>query len=419
MEFKCDRCGQQLVVPDKWAGRRVRCRGCNRVLVVPDEDAGTLGSSINLGALAASTEEPSEEEVVTDFAPIPVVSRKDDSNAAKRFARKCPHCGKTVQAQDLYSEVLCSGCWKPVPPSEEQLDLEAMMAARASREFERVTGFYDELVGAIAYPIDSLGNILLGMLVAGGAILLPVAMILMFVMGVALNPIADEADTSWLSFVLAGMFMAEGIYFAGMAYTLLLEAARQTIAHNDKPPDLTWNLASVGAGIVSYVTLVVVYGLVFFGVNYVTSGGNVVLPTTRDEVRQLLSPLSMVVLAVLTFSVPMAIVGLASMPGLGGLSPGRIVRSIGGCFIHYLFLFVVTCVLLAVFLGITSAIVGWASEAVMKVVKKGISDGFDILLLGLLAWAVLIGTGFYCALMLGRIHGLFARTFRAHLAFDL
>jgi hypothetical protein len=203
-----------------------------------------------------------------------------------------------------------------------------------------------------------------------------------------------------------------------MAYSALLESARLTITHSDKSPELTWNLASVGSGIVGYFSLVAVYGGVFVGVNYLVSGGKTVVPMTLDELRQLRSPVNVAAMAVVTFTVPMAIVGLSLMPGLNGLSPGRIVRSIAGSFIHYLFLFVVVCVMFVVYLGITSSVVAWASETVIKVLRHGVEEGFQTLLLGLLAWTVLVGTGFYCAMMMGRLHGLFARTFRSRLAFD-
>jgi len=418
MEFECDRCHQKLGVPDKWAGRRVRCRGCNRVLVVPEPEEAPLGSSINLGALAAGTEEPSEP-LVTEFAPIPVAHRTGPADKTDRaLKRKCPHCGKLIKVMDPYSEVLCSGCWRPVPPTDS-IEPEKNDSERAQRAFERTLAFYDGIVGVFGYPMGAIGAILLSMLVAGGAILLPVGLILMFVMGVALNPIAPGANLSWVPTLLAVMFLIEGVYFAGMGYSLLLDSTRLTIAGNDKPPELSWNPATVGSGLIGYAVLVLVYGSVYVGVNYVVSGGKTVLPTSLDEVRQLRSPVTIAALALLTFTVPMAVIGLASMPGIQGLSPGRIIRSIVGCFVHYLFLFVVVCIMLGVYFGLTAGVVAWAGDAVLKVLRQGVSKGFDTLLLGLLAWTILVGTGLYCAYMMGRLHGLFARTFRNRLAFDI
>lgn len=413
IEFACDRCQQELKVPDDWAGRRVRCRGCNRVLSVPDPLTGQLDSSFDVKALAGDKGEP-EEELVTDFAPIPRAKRRTGRDGEDDLQVTCPHCGKVIKVQDPYSEILCSSCWEPVPPLE---------GGDASTGPSRTRGpkagaFYDQIISAFGYPLDATGSILLGMLVAGGAILLPVGMVLTFVMGVALNPITPSANVSWVPMVLAALFAVEAIYFAGMAYSALLDAARNTVAENDKAPDLVWNPASVGSGIVGYVTLVIVYGAFFLGVNYLTSGGQMIVPTSVDQARQLMSPVTIVILVLLTFTVPMVIVGLAMMPGLEGLSPGRIIRSIAATIVHYLFLFVVVCFMLGIYLGIMSGVTAWAIETLMTVLRKGIDEGFSALMLGLLAWTVLIGSGFYCALMIGRLHGLFARTFRSQLAFE-
>ncbi len=413
IEFSCDRCGQALRVPDDWAGRRVRCRGCNRVLKVPDPVTGQLDSSVDFDALTGEAGGP-DDGIVTDFAPIPKASRsaagKDEDDKLKVT---CPHCGKVIKVQDPYSEILCSSCWKPVPPIQASEDYK--IGGGAGRG---AAAFYDEIVGVFGYPMGGLGSILAGMLAAGGAILVPVMIILMFVMGVALNPIAPEANVSWVPILLVAMFLVEGVYFAGMGYSALLDSAGNTVVDNDKPPTLTWNLTTVGSGIVGYVTLVLVYGLVFVGVNYAVSGGEFAIPTSVEQVRQLMSPVSILALVLLTFTVPMAVIGLCLSPGLDGLSPGRIIRSIAGTIVHYLLLVVVVCLVLGVYLGIMSSVIAWAIDTLMIVLRKGISEGLVSLLLGLVAWMILIGSGLYCALMMGRLHGLFARTFRSKLVFD-
>jgi hypothetical protein len=174
----------------------------------------------------------------------------------------------------------------------------------------------------------------------------------------------------------------------------------------------------VGSGILGYVALVIAYGLVLAGVGYLVTGGDVVVPKSVDEAGQLMSPGMVAALVLLTFTVPMAIIGLSLSVGLEGLSPGRIIRSIIGTNIHYLFMVVIMCFMIGIYLGIMFSVTAWAIEALMKVLSKGVSEGFGTLLVGLLAWTVLIGSGFYCALMLGRLHGLFARSFRKRLAFD-
>lgn len=418
IEFTCDRCDQGLKVPDDWAGRRVRCKGCNRVLKVPDPFVSQLDSSIDMDALKSGEGDSEEGEVVTEFAPIPKVTRGAARRAREEREQgktevQCPHCGKRIKVVDPYTEMLCSSCWKSVPPLKRTEDIHY-----SESTVVHAGAFYDELMSCFGYPLGALGSILLGMLMAGGAILLPVGLILMFVMGVALNPIAPKADVSWVPLLLAAMFAAEAIYFSGVAYAGLLDAARETIAESDKAPDLTWNLASVGAGILGYLTMVLVYGMVGVGVAYMVSGGEFVVPKSLDDVQQLLSPVTIVALALLTFTVPMATIGLCMMPGLDGFSPGRIIGSIGGTLVHYLFMFIVVVLMLGIYLGIMSSVIGWAIETLMTVLRKGISEGLGALIMGLLAWTVIIGAGLYGALIMGRVHGLFARVFRKRLAFD-
>lgn len=411
IEFECDRCGQDLKVPDDWGGRRVRCKGCNRVLTVPDPLVTQLDSSFDFEALHQD-QDAEEEQLVTEFSPIPRASRRSREAKEDKFEVTCPHCKKVIRVQDPYIEVLCSSCWKPVPPLKKGEEL-----TTSGPRKDDTGAYYDELMGVFSYPMGAIGSISLGMAVAGGAIALPISVILMFVMGVALNPIAERADISWVPWVLAGMFVVEGFYFAGMGYSAMLDSAGNTVAQNDKPPEVPWNLTTIGSGIVGYLTLVIVYGLAFVGLNYLLSGGKFVVPTSLEQATKLISPVSLLALAILTFTVPMAIVGLSLMPGLGGLSPGRIMRSIAATAVHYVFLFLAVCFVLAIYIGITSNVVAWAIEALMTVLRKGIEEGLGELAMGLLAWMALVGTGLYLALMMGRLHGLFARTFRARLAF--
>jgi hypothetical protein len=45
IKFQCDKCGWQLDLPDKYAGRRVRCKGCNQISVVVGSQTGANGST--------------------------------------------------------------------------------------------------------------------------------------------------------------------------------------------------------------------------------------------------------------------------------------------------------------------------------------------------------------------------------------
>ena len=62
--------------------------------------------------------------------------------------------------------------------------------------------------------------------------------------------------------------------------------------------------------------------------------------------------------------------------------------------------------------------VGLAQEPGLAA-QHGIKEGFVKMLGGLGAWTTVIGAGFYFAYAFGRILGLFARTFREDIDFEL
>jgi hypothetical protein len=61
----------------------------------------------------------------------------------------------------------------------------------------------------------------------------------------------------------------------------------------------------------------------------------------------------------------------------------------------------------------------WAATAIVAAMRDGVQKGLLTLIWGLLAWAALIGAGFFFTYSLGRILGLFARTYREDLDFDI
>jgi hypothetical protein len=65
------------------------------------------------------------------------------------------------------------------------------------------------------------------------------------------------------------------------------------------------------------------------------------------------------------------------------------------------------------------AVMSWAGPAIMEAAKKGIAVGYLNVLGGVGAWSVVIGLGFYFAYSIGRILGLFARTYKELLEFEL
>jgi hypothetical protein len=117
--------------------------------------------------------------------------------------------------------------------------------------------------------------------------------------------------------------------------------------------------------------------------------------------------------------VPMNMIGLSSSHALDGLNPVRTFRSIGRVGGHYFFLFLIMLLYLGMYIGGVALVMKWAGPAIMDAANKGMEVGFFKMLGGPIAWCVLIGLGFYFSYMIGRVLGLFARSYKEHLEFDL
>jgi hypothetical protein len=115
----------------------------------------------------------------------------------------------------------------------------------------------------------------------------------------------------------------------------------------------------------------------------------------------------------------MNMIGLSSSHALDGLNPVRVFRSIGNLAGHYFFLFLIMLIYLGMYIGGVAAVMKWAGPAIMDAAQQGLGVGLVRMLGGPIAWCVLIGLGFYFSYMIGRVLGLFARTFKEKLDFDL
>jgi uncharacterized membrane protein len=142
-------------------------------------------------------------------------------------------------------------------------------------------------------------------------------------------------------------------------------------------------------------------------------------PTSLDDLSVLARPLSLTVLAIMTFSVPMNIIGLASTEPVDGLNPKKVALSIARLLGHYIFMFLIVLIYLGFYVGVMYAVMSWAGPAVKEAAAKGISVGYKNLIGGIIGWSVLIGMGFYFSYMIGRILGLFARTYKEQMEFEL
>ncbi len=279
--------------------------------------------------------------------------------------------------------------------------------------------FYTGFVSAMAYPIPALMWILLGMGVALATIVVPVGGVLAFMAGSSLNPISDKTDFTWVGLAVTVLFVVEGIYFGLVDYHILIDSIRTTAAGGEQPPALTWNPTSLGAALIGYLALVCYYTGIFAALMWLSAGSASSLLSARALADGLHAPGNLFVAAIVTFLVPMNLVGLASGHPFDGLNPVRVVRSVAAVPGPYTFLFLVVVMYLGIYLGIMVAVMGWAGNAILTAARTGVQHGLQTMGMGLLAWAVVIGLGFFISYSLGRILGLFARTYRDRLDFDL
>jgi len=261
--------------------------------------------------------------------------------------------------------------------------------------------------------------ILLGMAVALAAIAIPAGGILAFAAGSSLNPISKATDVSWVGLFVAIMFILEGIYFSLVNYHILIDSIRTTASGGEVPPSLTWTPASLGAALLGYIALIGYYAAILALVLLWAGGGTIDFANTARVLERLRSPGTLAILAVVTFMVPMNLIGLASGHSIDGLNPVRVLRSIAAVVGHYAFLFLIVVFYFGIYMGLVAAVMSWAGNAIINAVRHGIQQGVQTLAMGLLAWAVVIGLGFFISYSLGRILGLFARTYRDKLDFDL
>ncbi|UCD29361.1 MAG: hypothetical protein JSV03_02440, partial [Planctomycetota bacterium] len=212
------------------------------------------------------------------------------------------------------------------------------------------------------------------------------------------------------------MFAILGLYFGALAYLDMIDTIRFTITGSDQPPNLTWNVLNLGVALAGYAALLVFYAIVILVLLIISNG---TFPNSGKDFAALGRAGNLIVLALLTFAVPMNMIGLSSSHALDGLNPLRAGISIGRLIGHYIFLFLIMIIFLALSVGVMTALISWAGPAIMNAAQHGIKEGFVKMLGGLGAWTTVIGAGFYFAYAFGRILGLFARTFREDIDFEL
>ncbi len=443
MKVACPKCKQVLKVPDDWAGRTARCPHCKSPFSVPEPAPSTAPAStepgvVDLKALADMVPEERTPAPPDVDAPPPRRADRGKRRPAAEQPKKrpavvkgedgklyriCPACGHQVKTEDLYMDLFCSNCGQTIPATTKVDEIELpkgqTLIGGHGQDINRTVGFYDGLVLAFGYPIGALESILMGTGVAIGVIVVPMAVIMGLVAVMKMEPVEGDKFSvgSWPGMMMGGMLLIQLIYCAGVGFYALIDSIRSTNSGAEKPPQLVFNLATVAGGMVNYIGFVAFYGLLtVLGIRLL---GNWLgqMPTTLDKLQGVMGMGVYVYLAVLTFFMPITIIGLATGKGLQGLNPMRMVRSIAGTAPHYVFLYCIVLVY-AGLVGIAlTQTLAYTGQSIADVYRKGIEQSAGSMAIGVVFWGLLMAGGFYGQYVLGRILGLFARQYQYKLAY--
>jgi len=432
MKVRCPNCRKVLQAPDEWAGRQVKCPGCKRKVSLPPKGSASSDSDLNFDLGTLGSIESAGEAVVSERRAKPMTLKEAQAAAAAAAAatpegppskvdpaiRTCPQCGLKVKSPDLYSELLCRHCGSGIPGLALESGKKVKYTDGMKDRIKTRVSFYTGFTGAALYPLPAISGVLLGMGLAVAIIAVPISGVLAFLTAASLNrAVKEEPELGWVAPLLAMMFIAEAAYFGSVGYYALIDTIRATTAGSEQPPPLTWNITKLGAALGGYAALLGIYAVIFI-VLLVTSGGS--FPPSQDDIANVLgSPVNLAVLALVTFTVPMSMIGLSSGHALDGLNPVRVGLSIGRVIGHYIFLFLIVLIYLGFYVGIMYAVMNWAGPAITQAAREGMKKGYLNMIGGVGAWALVMGAGFYFSYSIGRILGLFTRTYRDHLEFEV
>lgn len=411
MKVTCPKCSKVVQAPDEWAGRKVKCPGCKDMIKLPASQDGSatedLGFDIgSFGALEGG------EVLVREQKGKPLTLKEAQKLAAQTVLeqtspapgdptiRICPKCRQKVRCVDPYAEVMCGYCGTGIAGRAD--GNKAGYRADVIHETPKVT-FYAGFTAAIFYPVRALASML------GAVFILPVAVLAPLAAAVALitlqgqNEINKAADFSWLFNIIAIAGKVMQAYLGAIGIYVLVDTLRVTLVGEEIPPPLTYSPARIIAILTPYLPIVGIYG-VLTAVAYFILGG-----FTQDNIVTWV-----IVAALLGLPLPMLVIGVASSKPSDGLNPQRVFMSIGRTLGHYLFLD-----LLLVLYGAMAAAMIFLVSSLGDQFKTVLSNpNFAVLLASFIGWAALLSAGLYCSYMLGRLIGLFARTFKEKLNFE-
>lgn len=436
MKVSCPNCQKVFSAPPEWAGRKVKCPGCKGPVTLPRTDAGGADDlSFDLGSL--ETFEAGGEVIVRERKGKPMTLKEAQAVNAAAAAevaatqqevikidptmRICPGCGEKVHSTEPYGDLICRHCGATIPGRELDAREKNIRYSRMSDRIANPVTFYTGFTSAALYPLPALGAIGLGMVIALAAIAVPILPIVAFTGASGANEISKtKMDFGWVGTALSLMFVLEAIYYGAVAYYAMIDTIRTTTSGTEQPPPLTWAPVKLVSALGGYAALIGFYLAVILALFTAKKG---TLPSSAEDLELLSDPASLIVLALLTFSIPMNLIGLSSSQAMDGLNPLKFGKSIGKSLGHYIFLFLIFVLYLGFYVGVMYAVMSWAAPTITQAATKDTNAGmgkivFNVLA-GLGAWSILIGAALYFAYALGRILGLFSRTYRERMAFEL
>jgi hypothetical protein len=425
MKLRCPRCKKVLQIADKYAGRAIRCPACNRAFSVPKLQTALRGpgdrSELDLENLAQlekqSTQMEGEELVAAQTADA---DRKKLQTSDPNI-RICPNCQKPTLSRDPYAEMLCSNCWTPIPAM-----IKGAQTVRKKETGPVAADFYSQLASATAYPIPAISSLLTAAGVAFGAGLVPVAVMTAMsnVMVQGENAGYEDrvkADLSGASIMLMGIFAFEIFFFSAVAMHSFLDVIRTTSVGNDRAPNLSWSPSQWSKSLGAYLVLCIYLAIASMIVVYLTMGmGPRELIASADTAKLMEKGgvAFMIGMVLISFAIPMNLIGISLGSVSQGLNPVNVGKSIGRTHVHYIFLVLLLCVYGIMFGTAFWAIVhDWFIPQIAKMSAGSKEGNLMQVAMPLLAWGAVMAFYFYGAFVLARLHGLFARTFRKHLEF--
>lgn len=432
MKLRCPRCQQRLTVPDKYAGRNIRCPSCNRAFTVPQPKAATSGpgtsGNLDLESLAQLEAHSTEMDSVEQQEAEDAVRTRQASEATEATAqtRICPTCKAEVSVKDPYAELLCSHCWSPIPALiKGEAELQAKRLAGAQRS-PGSAGFYGGLAASIGYPISAIGSLATAAGIAVLAGILPVAIITLGTYVMAQSEVGtargvQQGDLSGAQMILVAVFTIEVIFFSAVAIHAFLDVVRTTSIGSERAPNLTWNPTQWGTSLLAYLILGIYLLVATFVVAKLTIDTDPLAYMKDGKVIQLASSGGtkfLVGMAIVSFSIPMHLIGISLGSIVEGVNPSLVGQSILKTNAHYIFL-VLIVVLFASLFGIAfmGILFDWFLPQVHSMIEGAKAGNISQVALSMLAWGLVMGVFFYATYVVGRLHGLFARTFRKKLMF--